>query len=223
MLLHCQIYYTQIDQPFSEERVRAILRYFPAHLKKRVLQYKDEWAKSLSVAGKLLLLYGLKQIGYKNIFNQLLYTSNGRPFLQNTTLDFNISHSHRLVVCAIVKNYKVGVDIQKIVPIKQKFERFFLHPKEMNLMDNREKVAIWVKKEAISKVEGDGLGISFTEIYCPENTYVHGGKRYFIHPIHIHSAYIGYIVFNSSPVKTYLKQVPEKVLIQSMNSSLVYS
>ena len=46
-------------------------------------------------------------------------TKNGKPYAKNLTVEFNISHSDDMVVCAI-DSKPIGIDIEKIRPINLK-------------------------------------------------------------------------------------------------------
>ena len=215
MLKNCQLYYTKIEQLPSEDTVAYFLNCLPPLLQKRLLMYKGEKAKTLSLIGKLLLLHGLKNMGFeKEILRSIYYSGNGRPYIKNFPLDFNISHSKNMIVCAITSKCKVGVDIQKIVKISKTAASFFLHPMEQKEMDDRNKIAIWAKKEAMGKIEGNGLGMAFTEIYCPDNTYYKGQKSYYIHYPEIDKDYVCCIAINSKPVNIIKNEVTRNELIK---------
>ena len=47
--------------------------------------------------------------------SQLMYGKNGKPYLKDKSIYFNLSHSGDYVVLAVA-DYEVGVDIEKIEP-----------------------------------------------------------------------------------------------------------
>ena len=208
MLKSCQVYYTKIDQLPSAELVTSIMERFPPVLKKRLSMYKAERARALSLTGKLLLSHGLKDMGYyEDALQEIYYSGNGRPFFQNLQIDFNISHSKDIIICAIAPQCKVGIDIQHVVKISKRASSFFLHPLEDQDMDNHSKITVWAKKEAIGKVDGNGLGMAFTEIYCPENIYYQGQNTYYIHQLDSHTDYVCCIAFHQKSVDIETKEV----------------
>ncbi len=94
------------------------------------------------------------------------YTSYGKPYLPNKNLNFNISHSGDMVVCAFVVGLQIGVDIEKI---KQDFDvlelaQKFFSKREIEVLEKQPKEDLarafyrcWTRKEAFIKAEGSGL------------------------------------------------------------------
>jgi 4'-phosphopantetheinyl transferase len=60
---------------------------------------------------------------------QFLYTQHGKPYLANTDLHFNISHSDEMAVYAFTRQAKIGVDIEKVEDVFKNdvAKRFFSH------------------------------------------------------------------------------------------------
>ena len=91
----------------------------------------------------------------------------GKPKLsENTSLQFNISHSENLVIFGFAKNQSIGVDVEFIkegVELLDIAKRFFSTNefKTMSsLADSEQKLAFfncWTRKEAFIKAIGDGL------------------------------------------------------------------
>ena len=90
----------------------------PAERVARVKKMTTSKGRMMHVAAFLLLSYGLKehQIDRKGI---VLAYKNGKPYLTNRAIYFNISHSHDAVACGISKD-ECGVDIEKVRPVSDK-------------------------------------------------------------------------------------------------------
>lgn len=93
------------------------------------------------------------------------YGKNGKPYLVNAPLQFNISHSGNYVFCG-VSNQEIGVDIQKIQGehVLRLAKRFFAEPECRALEACRDEelrrkmfFRMWVRKEAYGKLIGDGI------------------------------------------------------------------
>lgn len=97
----------------------------------------------------------------------------GKPYAINLNVEFNISHSGNIVICAI-DNKPVGIDIEQIRPIDLKIAKricsenelrylFGYPPKEtdFNKTDDTAVLSrffeLWTAKEAYSKCLGNGL------------------------------------------------------------------
>ncbi|HCJ09953.1 MAG TPA: hypothetical protein DHW14_02155, partial [Clostridiales bacterium] len=102
------------------------------------------------------------------------YGARGKPTLAgdgvgDSTLTFNVSHSHRLAVYALARGRRVGVDVERIRPgIKHELlaVRFF-SPREaaaLLAMPDRLRLrafyACWTRKEAFIKARGEGFALS---------------------------------------------------------------
>jgi len=98
------------------------------------------------------------------------YTSHGKPFLTDRfsaiPIQFNLAHSGRLVVYALVLNRDVGIDIEKNRPdfAGQRIADRFFSPREAYALrtlpkDRREEgfLNCWTRKEAYIKARGEGL------------------------------------------------------------------
>lgn len=106
-----------------------------------------------------------KQINYKK-------NKYGKPQLDHdTTICFNMSHSHNYAIIAISNHADVGVDIEfiKEKPSWEKIARRFFHPNEIAyLLDqdtNKQKTTffqIWTRKEAYIKALGTGFATPFS-------------------------------------------------------------
>ena len=90
--------------------------------KKRVSGIGSPNKKAQSISAGLLLRYCLLKKGYCDSDIKLL--PSGKPYIEGNPIYFSLSHSGEYAVC-ITENKPVGVDIQKLVNIKERTaERF---------------------------------------------------------------------------------------------------
>ena len=98
---------------------------------------------------------------------QFLYTQHGKPYLANSDLHFNVSHSDEMAVYAFTRQAQIGVDIEKVENIfKHDVAQRFFSNKEYELLtaldgftQQRGFYRIWSRKEALIKAVGEGLHI----------------------------------------------------------------
>jgi 4'-phosphopantetheinyl transferase len=90
-------------------------------------------------------------------------SENGKPFLENKNVHFNLSHSGNWVVIAY-SNEEVGIDAEVIRPVNYRIAERFFSPKEvrkLNSKDGKEKLDyffdLWTLKESFLKLIGTGL------------------------------------------------------------------
>lgn len=94
------------------------------------------------------------------------YTEYGKPFLANSELCFNVSHTDGLALMAFMLKREVGVDVERVRPqsdVMTIAERFFSVHERSNLRrltGNEVHAAFfrcWTRKEAYIKAVGEGL------------------------------------------------------------------
>ncbi|QFG00389.1 hypothetical protein PB01_17135 [Psychrobacillus glaciei] len=136
--------------------------------KKSYRDYKN------SILGYLGICFILHHFYGKDILKlEFFYNKNGKPFLKNSSLNFNLSHSENWIFCA-VGNEIVGVDVEKMNPISFELLISNFSEEEKTVFDKvlvEEKLPlfyeIWVIKECYSKAIGTGL----TDELLQTNTY----------------------------------------------------
>ncbi len=76
-----------------------------------VLKYLNTEDRARSLAAGLMLF---KILGIRDS-SQISFNRYGKPFLLNSNIHFNLSHSGDYIVLAVDEN-EIGVDIEKILP-----------------------------------------------------------------------------------------------------------
>lgn len=119
--------------------------------------------KKLSILGELILKEGIKKI-YNLDYNLLEFKFNsyGKPYIANSDINYNMSHSHEYSVCALSKN-TIGVDIEHIRKVDLNIAKQFCNDRELDYIyqsdKDREKrfFEIYTLKEAYFKMLGTNL------------------------------------------------------------------
>lgn len=96
-----------------------------------------------------------------SLINDMQWDEYQRPFISGE-IDFNISHTKGLIVCALVKGGKIGVDAEQIIPVNISDYREVFTPQEYQLIDQSEHSLVafydyWTRKEAVIKADGRGF------------------------------------------------------------------
>ena len=109
----------------------------------------------------------------------LAYANNGKPELKAGELHFNLTHSGELALVAVAKGCAVGVDLERVRPVRQRDEiagRYFA-PAEIGAileLDESQRtdafLRCWTRKEAVLKVIGTGLGYPLDAFAVPVGT-----------------------------------------------------
>ena len=148
--------------------------------------------------GKMLLIEGLKSLGYdSSLLNDLKFTSFQKPYFDKP-IHFNISHSGEYAICAVSKTNKVGIDIEEIkdIPLID-FDNEF-SKKELEEIYNAENplqlfYTYWTQKEAFLKAIGSGLNVPLNKVAIHENKIIWHQEVWFIKEIKIDTKYISHL------------------------------
>lgn len=135
---------------------------------------------------------------------RLSRTDNGKPFLQDSDIFFNLSHTSDLTLVAIAQGIEVGVDVEVIqdrVDPLAIASRFF-HPAERAALEElapSERLGvffkIWVRKEAFIKGAGGGLSMGLDK-FCVYPDYA-GIEPWTIVDLDVGAGYAGALAVNS--------------------------
>ncbi len=136
--------------------VDDLYKFYDTHksLLPNLTKLKKEEDKLSSILGRLLLL---KLLEDKNI--SIIYNKNGKPYIKNNPIYFNISHKDGYVA-VVVSNKKCGIDIETYHKINLSSLKIFATKEEQNyILDNIENnfYEIYTLKEATLKMYGKKL------------------------------------------------------------------
>lgn len=101
----------------------------------------------------------------------LFRSSLGQPRLENDLVHTSLSHGNTHAAIAISAAGPVGVDIEsreRTFPLSPLADRI-CHAEENGLMSDGDLLRLWVRKEALLKAIGIGLGLEMTSFQAPEN------------------------------------------------------
>jgi 4'-phosphopantetheinyl transferase len=152
-------------QPWAESDWQFLWQRLPAPLQQQALRFRRWEDRQAAVLGKHLLMEGLIRLGYApNLIHSLQWDSYKRPFLMRG-LDFNISHTTGLVVCALQRGGRLGIDVEARRAVKTEGYRRVFTSQEYELISRSpDPVAcfygFWTRKEALMKADGRGFYLS---------------------------------------------------------------
>ncbi len=157
------IYCVNLSKLKSEKSLKKLLRELPSSMHERARRYRSEQDAYAFVWGRLLLEKGLKELGLENELEQIGIDENGKPFVENCF--FNISHTNDLVVCAISKNIKIGIDIEYMNKVDLSlFEDWFTKREWETIHQANQPLKkfydFWTRKESVIKA----LGLTLSDL-----------------------------------------------------------
>jgi len=166
------------------------------------------------IFGKILLLESFKRIGVRDFnLSQISLTKYGRPYINSNAheVDFNISHSGEFVVCAITKNFNLGVDIEEMVPVDFSDFSHILTPEEMNDVQKAEYplhklYSYWTGKESVAKADGRGVSI-MKDLSINQGTAHINGCQWYLKELDIHSCYSSFLATTDNTLQVSVEYI----------------
>lgn len=193
------IYYSYISEDNSEYLFTNELPKFSLDFQDRIRSYRRWQDAQLSLLGRVILLKAIEQV-YNCKFHdvEILQTKYNKPYFKDSSVQFNISHSGEIVVCAICEKSQIGIDIEIISDIIIDDCKWQMTEKEWSGIISSDKIKeaffdYWTQKEAVIKANGLGLGIPLTTFEVLEGTAIINDQKFFLKEIKIDEKYKCYI------------------------------
>lgn len=186
------ILYTLINRALPFHHYAKYYSFLPRSIQIKINNYHKDADKIAGLLGKQLLSDGLKKFGIQqNGLQELKYKKNHRPYLEKfPRIDFNISHSGSLVVCALGKDIRVGIDVEKrdsinLANFKTQFSKdqweelnYSIHPKNLFYK-------YWVQKESLIKADGSEVPTQFSDIDIQSNRAILNNDTWYLTSVFI--------------------------------------
>ena len=177
------VFIQNIDK-VSPEEYNDFLLTLPKAMQKEVLKYREKEDRQRTLVGKMLLLNYLKIDTSFTLFDieKSLYH---KPFIPNSNISFNISHSGKYVVVACTLSNVIGIDVEEMkegISIGE-FKEVFSLEEYSYIKKSKEPLntfySLWTKKEALLKAEGKGLLDDIQAVKISEDKIVFKNRKYF--------------------------------------------
>jgi len=194
-----KVFYTNFNTPLSPNKWQTYLDKLPQKIQQTISRKRRWQDQHASLFGKLLLRHALCHTGYpKDSLNRLQYNKYQRPFIDNS-IDFNISHTHQYVICAISRRGQIGIDIESIRPIELSNFRNTMSPKDWTAIttapnSSHKFYENWTIKESVIKADGRGLSIPLEHIQIEPHKARLYNTDWFINQIQIEPNYVCHLV-----------------------------
>lgn len=125
--------------------------------KERMIRYRSLNDRKRSLVAGLLLRYTLKEE-----HNNIKISRDGKPYLENSNVYFNFSHSKDYVCLNISSKSELGIDIEKIKQYPDRVSERCFNKNEIKWMLKEDNVnhaffKLWTGKESVMKLFGRGF------------------------------------------------------------------
>ena len=158
----------------------------PEYRREKIDKMKPEGGKRLSLGAGILFCEGLKSYGLDPQDVKIELGENETPFISDTGLSFNLSHSKDVAVGAFSEK-EVGIDVEKVKEFKKTLVEYVFDESEINAvkeeagsdldLENSLYTKLWTMKESLMKYCGKGISMSPKKIVISENSVSYEGKK----------------------------------------------
>lgn len=178
------------DRKFGE-----LLQELPPDMHEKALRYQFEVDGINFILGRLLLKRGLQDLGKEDLFEHITIQANGKPILNG--INFNISHSGDLVVCAFSTEGEIGIDVEMEKSVELKNFRAWFTEREWNAISEasdplRKFFWYWIRKESIIKALGINLShLNRVEIDPTQDFFTENKKKWYLTDLDLKPGFFG--------------------------------
>lgn len=193
------IYYSYISADNFENLLKNELPKFSADYQDKINGYIRWQDAQLSLLGRVILFKAVEQIyNCKPHSKEIMLTKYNKPYFKDDSVQFNISHSGEIVICALCEGSQVGIDIEMISDIEIDDFRWQMTENEWSKIISSNKSMesffdYWTQKEAVIKTHGHGLSISLKTFEILDDTAILDKQNFFLKEIKIDEKYKCYI------------------------------
>jgi 4'-phosphopantetheinyl transferase len=194
-----RIYYADVSM-IASSRLSLLLDALPTADKEKLLTFHLHADRLRGAVGKHLLKKILLDEGYgPDILESVKTNEWSRPFIDDR-IDFNISHSGDIVVIAMGRNLRLGIDVEEIKPVDiDDFELFFSAEELLAIKQSPDPLVsfyhLWTKKEAVLKANGKGMYLPIEEVNLIGNAAVCESEDWELSCLQVHPQYACCVAF----------------------------
>ncbi|HEX7025699.1 MAG TPA: 4'-phosphopantetheinyl transferase superfamily protein [Gammaproteobacteria bacterium] len=192
------VHYTQANlELFSpadlESTMTGWLAELPESKRLQIERIRVFQARLCSLLGLQLLKIAMHQAGYNDFsLSRVLFEKNRKPHCPGFP-DFNISHSHDLIACAVAGHGNIGVDVEQVREIQMGLDRI-MSPAEQKAVQAEPQrfFHFWTQKEAVIKADGTGGVWSMEEVSLSGLGACFRNRQWYLTPLSLPGGYTGY-------------------------------
>ncbi len=209
-----EILYTLRTENFPRRLWERGFNSLPPACRRYILNFHRPADRHDRLLARLLLRHLLQtRFGFTaDCLERIRLDENRRPFI-NREIDFNISHSGGLVICAVAENLRLGIDVEKIAPVNLADYATFLSRDEYRKLQSaaapeKEFFAFWTTRESLLKADGHGLPLE-TELHqAPDNACFIASRQYFATRLDLPPGYVGHLAADHATSRPRCREIP---------------
>lgn len=197
-----KVYYHLLLKEDTEILTEVKNNPLPKKILEKISQYKNENDRELRKTGKVILRKILQDIGLNHLstLEFLKYSDNNKPFF-NDPVSVSISHTENMVICAVCRSGKLGIDIEKITVTKyEDYSEYFTINEMEKIKKNGLKIfyEFWTMKEALSKATGEGFLLPFNQLDLSNKEILYKNELFYFKNFKIDNDYIASLCYTKN-------------------------
>lgn len=170
------VFFTRISETSHDHLLNIHLNRFPDTYQDKIKKFRRWQDAQLCLLGRLIVETAIEKVtGKREVWKDITYNKYGKPYLNDNSLHFNISHSDDIVVCAL-NGGEIGIDIErqtnKIEPAE--FKQQMTDDEWIKIVSSPNRslafYKYWTEKEAVIKKAGKGLSIPLKSFVINNNS-----------------------------------------------------
>lgn len=197
------VYYTRIPDNLERAREDHWLAALPPVKRDVIARMRFAKGRAASLLGLQLLKRGMQASGFEEFdLGGVCFPRKGKPYC-DLPIDFNISHSKDMVVCALSADARVGVDTEWIRELSiESFQRL-LNPRERAWVgkNKRRFFEIWTQKEAVVKGHGEGGIVNLKRVRIERREGIIDSRIWRLHELAIDPGYVTHMATEGNEAK----------------------
>ncbi|MFC1505212.1 4'-phosphopantetheinyl transferase family protein [Thermodesulfobacteriota bacterium] len=198
---HIDILYIDCLLTKYDKLFKKYIKLLPKKTVEKIARFRRQKDREMFLYANLLLIKGLSQYGYpEDCLYHISQGKYGRPYI-DPKVDFNVSRSGSFVVCALTRNGKVGIDIERIKPIDLHIYKRVFNSNEWEIITSSEDslstfYSYWTIKESVLKADGRGFFVDPLNVKNDQEVAFLEGKKWYLNKITVSREYCCYLASN---------------------------
>ena len=168
-----QLFAVKLDRPLTDEETDALLRIMPNERRARLMRMPKSELRQEPLCAYGILYMALRAMYGWKILPRMHYSKYGKPGFEDfPEVQFNISHTRGAVLVGL-HDEPLGVDIERIRPLREALVRHTMNPAEAETIlsapcPEQMFTRLWTRKEAVLKLLGTGITDHLQQVLAPE-------------------------------------------------------
>lgn len=186
----------------------------PLRKQAQIHKHRHHANRVQSTAGWLLVERAMRELGFTDFSLEAVDFNSphksGSPF----PADFNISHSGHLVCAAALREGRIGIDVERLRPLKGDIIHKYLPPALARLCEEEPNrfFEFWTQKEAVVKAHGQEGIARLREVELQDGKADFVGKTWYLSSLSLADGYAGHIATDLPAIRLEIEKVdPEHI------------